>query len=1487
MPQALINSLNVADRISIFLACISTSRGQDHYRHHLIAFPFPLFPPFAFPSLLSIFLLCLRAIICPIDRVFSSKSGPMLAARAAKRKLKHRSASSRQLSIAFNQLHLPWLCPAQVRWMTTALGPQSPPQDAVRHNTPRSGSSREASRSLATAVHYNTGDHIPFLSMAPPSSSSPTPLSFLKPWTPQSPILIHDAIATAAPFLQKQLGIGGDSIELFQNLNACLTIGRYDRAEAILRRLGHLFTSDAPDLIQAHNTYLRSLMDSMVLGRKEASLKRIQRWFEVDMRGQGDRSNLQLVANVANVQSNADTYALMCRAAMLTLSEDARDRTVRRYLWLAEKSGLLGETMASGEFTESEWKLLLELQEDVEMSLDPAAGMAGSSTILEPPQEPSALDLLKAHQPMSKIKSVQQKGLGLKSLTDTLASLDNPDKVPYPQDATAEPAQTDKQWAYLREYQLESDLIETSIARWREEDAHMRKMGIDVALQTKSMEGIMWHWQVALERAVKEELQQVAKVMGDAKSHAGDARLEYGPFLESLKPDKVAAIAIMTTLQYTMTAGMKDDIKDGIKIAPLADKIGIYMEAECTAAQDPIFHKAANARVVASKYRSRVLSRMLLKQCASKSNPDDSALPGSQYDRRSWPSTVKVQLGALLLSKLVETAKVATIVSRNSLGKSQMGSEPAFKHVLEHEKGKIFGKIQAHPELIKKLMKEPTRSNIGMGGHLPMLTEPLPWTGFKKGGYVRYATSFMRTKGGDHIQKMYAEAAIEKGDMDQVFAGINILSKTAWRINKTVLAVMTEAWNTGKAIAEIPAENPEIDFPPEPDASAGVPERLKWRRLIQRLEGERAGFHSQRCYQNLQLEVARAFANEKFYYPHNIDFRGRAYPIPPYLNHMGADNARGLLMFDNGKALGSTGLKWLKVHLANVYGYDKASLSEREQFATDHLEDVYDSANNPLNGNRWWLKAEDPWQCLACCFELRNALESSDPTEYISHIAVHQDGTCNGLQHYAALGGDSLGAAQVNLEPGDRPADIYSGVARLVQADILKEAEEGHPMAKVLNGKISRKVVKQTVMTNVYGVTFVGARAQVQKQLDDIMPNFSECEIENYTLAAYISKKIFKALAAMFQGAHDIQYWLGECADRISTAITPEQIKQLDARRKGRPIPDNPKYKTDALKYTERRLEARISKSAIAEFKSSVIWTTPLKLPVVQPYRASKTREIQTALQGITLREPRPNDPVSKRKQLQAFPPNFIHSLDATHMLLSALKCDEIGLTFAAVHDSFWTHAADVPVMNQVLRDAFVRMHSEDIIGRLAAEFRARYKDSMRLATVKARSPIGKKILAFRRTRTAQRRRMKNAPGNKPVRIGSTMADELHEEWGRQQLLRSENPAERAKGEEMVTPASIFESAGDASEFQLPPKELDEMALGAIPSEAAAEVEAAIDNATGEANSEPSNSKSKKTALKKRHEGKVLVWVPLVFPEVPEKGDFDVSRLKDSTYFFS
>lgn len=144
-------------------------------------------------------------------------------------------------------------------------------------------------------------------------------------------------------------------------------------------------------------------------------------------------------------------------------------------------------------------------------------------------------------------------------------------------------------------------------------------------------------------------------------------------------------------------------------------------------------------------------------------------------------------------------------------------------------------------------------------------------------------------------------------------------------------------------------------------------------------------------------QVARKLREEKaFFYPHNLDFRGRAYPLHPHLNHLGSDLCRGVLEFAVGRPLGATGFRWLKVHLANVFagGVDKLSFDGRVAFVDSKLEEILDSAENPLDGRRWWLQAEDPFQCLAACMNIREALLSGNVETYASYLPVHQVHEC-------------------------------------------------------------------------------------------------------------------------------------------------------------------------------------------------------------------------------------------------------------------------------------------------------------------------------------------------------------------------------------------------------------------------------------------------------------------------------------------------------------
>lgn len=43
-------------------------------------------------------------------------------------------------------------------------------------------------------------------------------------------------------------------------------------------------------------------------------------------------------------------------------------------------------------------------------------------------------------------------------------------------------------------------------------------------------------------------------------------------------------------------------------------------------------------------------------------------------------------------------------------------------------------------------------------------------------------------------------------------------------------------------------------------------------------------------------------------------------------------------------------------------------------------------------------------------------------------------------------------------------------------------------------------------------------------------------------------------------------------------------------------------------------------------------------------------------------------------------------------------------MTFASVHDSYWTHACDVTEMSTVIRDTFIALHSSNVLRRLSEE---------------------------------------------------------------------------------------------------------------------------------------------------------------------------------------
>jgi DNA-directed RNA polymerase len=1377
---------------------------------------------------------------------------PKMLVRAAGRKARHNAIAH---TITRQQPYLaflyPTINPRHIEHARNLHNDSTPLGSAPRRRrNSKESSARPPSRSLATAVH-GPFDDVPFEGF-PQSSSAESakykdilPLStYSLPERPPPIIFGDDNASQPAKHRRTRDGVGGTLQEVLAILEACLQVGRIGRAAVILKRVTQYPDMDRETLLDLQNRYIRAAVENIIMNPSEEAAQALHSWFELEVRNQG-------------LPQDAVTVAYMLKASLQSPDSSRRDRLVRRYMDMVQGDAGL-EVLGTNILTAEELNTITHICPTYNL----AEGLPGAQEYLDEDTnqgEPISEGLSTT---AAEVRPTQQKGLGLKSLKQSL-SLFTSLSSEYDLSAMSE----DEKRALQK--QLEEDAVQAAIDRWRDENSNLTKLGLNSNLQTKSIGARMWHWQERLEQALKEELAKVEEAeVKIVRNPVDQRRCSYGPFLRCVSTEKLAALTIISMMNAISSTGLDRGI-------PLASAImAIAKSIEGESISESLSREANYRKNIWNDPKQTLRKARILQGLKRKAKAVESSKPMDNEEalfamivEKQWPVTIKAEVGSFLLSAMIDVAQVPVSMKDPTTGEILTQMQAAFSHGQQYKMGRKQGVVMAHKELVKQLRREPVHSLLAK--HLPMLVKPEPWTSFGSGGFLSHPGKVIRVKNGSRDQKFYANAAISRGNMDRVFQGLNILGQQSWSINEPVFEVMLEAWNSGEAIANIAPANPNLEYPPEPAASTDPLDRRRWVTAVKKVENAKGAFHSQRCFQNFQLEIARVLREKIFYFPHNMDFRGRAYPIPPYLNHMGADHCRGLLKFGTGKPLGDSGLRWLKVHLANVYGFDKASLKEREQFAMSHIEQIYDSASNPLGGKRWWLTAEDAWQCLAACIELRDALESADPTKFISHLPVHQDGTCNGLQHYAALGGDIWGAQQVNLEPGDRPADVYTAVADLVKESISKDIENGHKLAHFLEGKITRKVVKQTVMTNVYGVTFIGAKAQVRKQLVALYKDLPDTpEANPNSLSTYVAMKIFTALSTMFKGAHDIQYWLGDCATRVSKSLTPEQIDRLASEY--------------LAKGTGRHRPKAKELEEMIQFKSSVVWTTPLDMPVVQPYRSSKARTVKTNLQAISLTDPHRSDPVNPRKQLQAFPPNFIHSLDATHMLLSAAKCHDAKLSFAAVHDSFWTHACDIDSMNTILRDAFIEIHSDDVIGRLAAEFNIRYKGHMQLAAVRSSSPAYAKIVKHRKSLPIYER---------------TKGAELLKEVERLRLLGSSNPEDVEKGKKMVTSASIYAEATAETEVEVDREpELESLGLGSLATsklsmeddstmeevlEENMPLEAQVNNAEAgvapSANAVDSDEPTKgfeSLIAPNMHKGNGApswIWIPLKFAPVPEK----------------
>ena len=554
--------------------------------------------------------------------------------------------------------------------------------------------------------------------------------------------------------------------------------------------------------------------------------------------------------------------------------------------------------------------------------------------------------------------------------------------------------------------------------------------------------------------------------------------------------------------------------------------------------------------------------------------------------------------------------------------------------------------------------------------HLPMIIPPFDWTNLEDGGYLLkslHHSSLVRSAAP-------SQASIERlksADLKQLMAAVNAVQATPWRINQDVLRVWRSLRGTGKAGM---STNETIQLPEAlPLGEDGHDINREARRgLFEAINLNRAAMLTE----NQKERVAALMQSEgMFYYPHNCDFRGRLYPVCGVgsINPQGDDSGKALLEFAEGKALGEDGLQWLYIHAQNTWGNDKVSLQSRIDATSANLEQYLAYARDPL-ANEGWHEADKPFCFLAACYELLGVSLCDSPELFISHLPIALDGTCSGLQHFAGIMLDPGLAKAVNvIGSGDKPQDIYQDVVANIN-DMLTtlEGEE----ADYWRGKITRDLVKQPVMCLSYGVTLAGMKSQIVDKCKRLVyrkgqPEYTKGTLNGY--AAYLADLVQLSISKVSTSAFDVMGYL----KAIASANAKAESNSVDG---------------------------------------ATHWVSPIGLPVTQDYYAYDEKRINVFYDAKRIRFLCRTGAAATdaKKQKQAFSPNFIHSMDASHLMMTVLACEQASgeaMSFAMIHDSFATHCCDTGLLFEVIREQYSLIYHEDVLMHLYEGLSSTVKD--------------------------------------------------------------------------------------------------------------------------------------------------------------------------------
>lgn len=777
-----------------------------------------------------------------------------------------------------------------------------------------------------------------------------------------------------------------------------------------------------------------------------------------------------------------------------------------------------------------------------------------------------------------------------------------------------------------RQLELEDESRALGISRY-----HSRQLPWKVEAGTVEEEANLPPGRMLVKACIEPVAAAIRELEAEACNGKAGRRHDVVPFILLMDADEVAYLTVRVMVNMAVARATLQNIAISI-----ADAIIESLEFQAFREQNRVGYKGylkAQEKRGYSRQRRAAVQKLF----------------EAEGVRRELPKTTRAQIGFKLMELVIEATGLFT------------------KEGSKHKRGTIY-RLMPTETLQGWLDNQHDRCSTMEPINLPMLVRPRRWRSPTYGGYLtpRAGNRFVKQR-----NKAYHEE-LRGHDVDACYESVNHIQDTPWQINADVLAVMQEVWSDGTSLGGLP-QRADDPIPAKPhDIDTNEAAKAEWKREAARVYAANAERVSARMAVMQGLWVARRFVDEdRIYFPHELDFRGRVYPIPVFgPSPQGSDWQKALIHFADGKALGLQGFRWLQIHIANLFGVDKVSFDDRLAWVAENIDAILDSGANPLDGARFWTAADSPYCALAACMELNRAMSLDDPTTYESRIPVALDGSCSGLQHFSAMLRDEDGGRTVNLRPSETPADVYMAVAAKAQEEadatdtITFENAEGIELTipnPWRGGKVNRKIAKRPTMTYCYSATRFGMQQMIHQTLKELdreaalageQPYLGGAD--NYHAAMWLSHVLYRAIRSTIRSAAAAMDWLRDAAQVAAKADLP------------------------------------------------LWWETPMGLPILQEYKKSKGKRIITHWAGarldvmLSVEE----EKIDSRAQANGVAPNFVHSLDAAHLQSVALQSRREGIAhLAMIHDSFGTHAADTDRLSGILRETFIKQYEGDVLG--------------------------------------------------------------------------------------------------------------------------------------------------------------------------------------------